>query len=94
MVPTIYSENWNIKDKLKEVKTKEEGFFNKFKSLNLFFNSWKDSKRKEILDLVNQYGPLPAKAFPGRAAILIELLKFHSKYVCVSCKRSIPIVYR
>ena len=55
-----------------------------FQSLNMFFNSWKHSKRKEILDLVSKYGPIPAKAFPGRAAILIELLKLTSNEIeCV-----------
>ena len=73
MVPSTYSKNWN--DKYSEVITQEEKFYNKFKLLNIFFTSWKDSKRKEILELVSKYGPIPAKAFPGRAAILIELLK-------------------
>ena len=31
-------------------------------------------KRAEIQELVNEGGPLPAKAFPGRAAILVALL--------------------
>ncbi len=84
MLPNNYSESWNIQDKHEDVKTEEKGFYNKFQSLNLFFNSWKDSKRKEILDLVDQYGPIPAKAFPGRAAILIELLKLTSSEIeCV-----------
>ena len=75
MAPTIYAENWNTISKYSDIREQEENFYNKFKLLNIFFTSWKDSKRKEILDLVSKYGPIPAKAFPGRAAILIELLK-------------------
>ena len=72
MVPGIYSQN--LGNKYEKMRT-EEDLYTKFQSLNLFFTSWKNSKRKEILDLVSKYGPIPAKAFPGRAAILIELLK-------------------
>jgi len=35
---------------------------------------WQQAKRAQIADAVAQYGPLPAKAFPGRAAILVKLL--------------------
>lgn len=35
---------------------------------------WCDAKRRQIAALVAQHGPLPAKAFPGRAAILVKLL--------------------
>tara|TARA_Y100001968_G_C19390760_1_gene735439 strand:+ start:381 stop:1601 length:1221 start_codon:yes stop_codon:yes gene_type:complete len=75
MVPNKYLKNFKQQTNLKELKRDEEDFYYKFKSLNKFFNSWKISKRKEILDLVSKHGPIPAKAFPGRAAILIELLK-------------------
>ncbi len=76
MAPNIYSESFNKNNiNFEEVKKKEEKFYPQFQSLNRFFTSWKESKRKEILSLVAKYGPIPAKAFPGRAAILIELLK-------------------
>ncbi len=75
MVPELYSKDFNKQNILEDIKSEEENFYNRFQSLNIFFNSWKYSKRKEILDLVSKFGPIPAKAFPGRAAILIELLK-------------------
>ena len=34
-----------------------------------------------INHLNNKHGPLPAKAFPGRAAILIQLLNLKKKHV-------------
>ena len=35
---------------------------------------WSTKKRSAILELVKEHGPLPGKSFPGRAAILINLL--------------------
>jgi SAM-dependent methyltransferase len=35
---------------------------------------WRDAKRGQLEELVAEHGPLPAKAFPGRAAILVKLL--------------------
>jgi SAM-dependent methyltransferase len=35
---------------------------------------WRDRKRAELDALVAEYGPIRAKAFPGRAAILVKLL--------------------
>ncbi len=84
MAPINYSENFTNRNRFEEIKAEEEDFYNNFQSLSIFFNDWKYSKRKEILDLVSKYGPIPAKAFPGRAAILIELLKLSSREIeCV-----------
>jgi hypothetical protein len=52
----------------------EKAFFEKFAEMNAFVQEWKIEKRAEIDALVRQNGPLLAKAFPGRAAILIKLL--------------------
>jgi SAM-dependent methyltransferase len=37
-------------------------------------NIWKIKKRKEISNIVKKYGPIVAKAYPGRASIPINLL--------------------
>jgi hypothetical protein len=58
-----------------KILQKEELFFLKLKSLNKSILTWKNKKRKLIKNLVKKYGPLPAKAFPGRAAILLKLLE-------------------
>jgi len=44
-------------------------------------NSWKISTFSKISDLNNKFGPLPAKAFPGRAAILVKLLRLTEKQI-------------
>jgi len=40
---------------------------------------WQKYMKEKIHRLVQEYGPLPAKAFPGRAAILIKLLNLDSQ---------------
>ena len=39
------------------------------------------SKKKQINNLVKKYGPLPAKAFLGRASILLNLLGLNKNYI-------------
>ena len=46
-----------------------------FKELNIDLTEWKEKKRLQFENLFRVHGPLPAKAFPGRATILINLLK-------------------
>jgi SAM-dependent methyltransferase len=59
----------------------EEFFLEKFKKLESFISDWKISKRNEIIDLFEKFGPIHAKAFPGRAAILIKLLKLDVNHI-------------
>ena len=42
---------------------------------------WKRHKKKELSLLNEKYGPIPAKAFPGRASILLNLLDLDSKSI-------------
>ena len=51
-------------------------------------NKWKKNKKKEIISLVKRFGPLPAKA-PGRASILINLLKLDNKLCRIFVKKLI-----
>jgi SAM-dependent methyltransferase len=57
-----------------ETLEREAGFFDEFAAMRSFVASWRVEKRAEIQDLVKEDGPLLAKAFPGRAAILVALL--------------------
>lgn len=59
---------------LKELSDKELLFKNRFAELSENVVSWKNKKKAYLKDLVKQFGPLKAKAFPGRAAILVKLL--------------------
>lgn len=62
---------------LKEVHAvmkSENRFFGQFDKMNKSIERWRLSKRKQIEHLVKMHGPLAAKAFPGRAAVLVKLL--------------------
>jgi len=52
---------------------------------------WKDAKRRQIDALVAEHGPLPAKAFPGRAAILVKLLGLTTREVSAVYERDTSI---
>lgn len=53
----------------------EKEFLRSFIDMNSFISIWKEAKQNEIHQLVKNEGKLIAKAFPGRAAILVTLLK-------------------
>ena len=59
----------------------EEDFLTKFRALSRTVKEWQRDKKMEIEKLVRQYGPLKAKAFPGRAAILVRLLGLTDSHV-------------
>lgn len=57
-----------------DVLQREARFEADFARLRTNVERWLAVKRGLIADLVAQHGPLRAKAFPGRAAILVKLL--------------------
>ena len=59
----------------------ELNFEKKFIKMNNFINKWKVDFRKKIIKLNKIYGPLRAKAFPGRASILVNALDLNSKNI-------------
>lgn len=56
------------------IEAKEKLFLTDLRAIEGNIGLWRDRKRAEIISLVDKYGPLKAKAFPGRAAILLKLL--------------------
>ena len=60
---------------LKELDKRESLYFEQFSALRKNIERWKGSKKKKIELLVKNFGKLRAKAFPGRAAILVKLLE-------------------
>ena len=52
----------------------ELGFFEQFARIRSFVDTWRSQKKTEIQQLVSTNGKLLAKAFPGRAAILVAML--------------------
>jgi hypothetical protein len=73
--------NQKINKNCKKQLEKEKIFYKKFLTLKKYISIWKVNKKKKIQELNKKYGSLPAKAFPGRAAILLRLLKLNKKNV-------------
>ena len=65
----------NLLPRLNSFGKPEEKFYNKFEQLNQDLQNWRDRKKVIINDLVKIYGKIAAKAFPGRASILIRFLE-------------------
>ncbi len=67
----------------KEVSTNinEGNFVQLFNTMNRNLLSWKTEILALINSLVDKYGPLTAKAFPGRAAIIIEYLGLNKSHL-------------
>ena len=59
---------------LKELGDKERLFIDRFSKLRENVVNWRNKKKAFLVEQVKQFGPLKAKAFPGRAAILVKLL--------------------
>ena len=68
---------------------KEKKFQEQLKKMKFKISKWKKKKIKLIKNIVSIHGPVPAKAFPGRAAIILRLLKVDEKMIkCVYEKNS------
>lgn len=66
-----------------ELEEKEENFFNAFATLRRNIETWRSVKKDALASLIKEHGSLLAKAFPGRAAILVKLLELDEKQVSV-----------
>jgi len=60
---------------------KEISFFEMFEKMSTNIEKWRISKKDTILALIQKHGRLRAKAFPGRAAILIKLLDLNENHI-------------
>ncbi len=63
---------------LDELELIEGKFYENFRELNKNINLWLKSKNEEIKKLIEDHGSIHAKAFPGRAAILVKMLNLNS----------------
>lgn len=59
----------------------EAKFYESFAAMRDFIAHWKTAKRQEIEKIVLKHGPMIAKAFPGRAAILVAMLNLDNSLV-------------
>lgn len=61
---------WSISTQLEA----ERDFESRLLDMGQRIPLWREAKRAQIMAAVSTHGPLPGKAFPGRAAILVKLL--------------------
>jgi hypothetical protein len=66
-----------------QLEAREACFLGDFSVMSDHIEGWKRAKKKAILGLVEKHGRLRAKAFPGRAAILVKLLELDKSIVSV-----------
>jgi SAM-dependent methyltransferase len=64
-----------------DVLEKEELFGKQFLELTENMELWRDKKRTQLINEITKFGKLRAKAFPGRAAILLELLGLTDEHI-------------
>tara|TARA_B110000008_G_C16978250_1_gene567069 strand:- start:944 stop:2155 length:1212 start_codon:yes stop_codon:yes gene_type:complete len=89
----VYMSNNDNKNKfdIKKILKKEKLFKKEFMSLKNKINIWKKSKNLVINDLIKKGHTIYGKAFPGRASILINLLKLDSnKLKCIFEQNNSP----
>mgnify|MGYP003972643061 FL=1 len=61
----------------------EKYFGRSMLDMQKYIGVWQVHMKNKIQQLVDKYGPLPAKAFPGRASILIKLLDLDENSISV-----------
>jgi len=86
-IRVIFSNNLTKKINFKKIMKQEKLYFIKINKLNKDIETWKNKKLKIINALVKKFGPLPAKAFPGRAAILIKMLNLNKQQISAIFER-------
>lgn len=74
--------------KLLKIFEQEKSFFQKFKKMANKIDPWCKEKRANIEQLVSEHGRLSAKAFPGRAAILVKMLNLDSDLISATYEKS------
>lgn len=67
---------------LTELALRESNFGNDFSSLRKNIENWLAVKSSFLKEQFSKYGKLHAKAFPGRAAILVKLLGLDDSLIC------------
>ncbi len=69
------TDNLVVSDAVRDVLEREKSYYDLFCKMAINVESWRTRKKEKIIALVKQHGKLRAKAFPGRAAILVKLLE-------------------
>jgi SAM-dependent methyltransferase len=64
-----------------QLRRRESHFFDRFVSLRDNVQRWRKAKRGALAARIRQHGRLAAKAFPGRAAILMKMLELDEQSI-------------
>lgn len=80
-------DNRTDKDKIQKVIAKEKHFLEQFEQMNSNITKWVDNKKQIIEKLNLAHGKIVAKAFPGRAAILIKMLGINEDQVACAFEK-------
>ena len=65
------------------IKNENRNFKLLFSKMDNFISIWKKETNSKLKKIIKENGPLVAKAFPGRAAILIHLLGYNKAEISV-----------
>jgi len=75
------------RDRLANLDAKESDFGAGLDRLATRVAVWQKNKISQIESVVRKYGPLSAKAFPGRAAIPVKMLKLSSDHISATYEK-------
>lgn len=73
--------NGNVSADRKDLSLRESHFLENFATLRKNVENWRRAKGRFLEEQIRQYGRLRAKAFPGRAAILVKLLGLNEETI-------------
>jgi len=66
----------------------ESSYIERFADMRVYIEESREKMRARLQSLVEKQGPLPAKAFPGRAAILIHSFGLDERTIAATYERS------
>jgi len=69
-------------------RVQEPDFLSTFGEIDHYIRQYKLDLQDKLGRLVAQYGPLPAKAFPGRASILLNYFEVNERHLSATYERS------
>ena len=77
----VFLTNNQINNKSLNKEVIEDHFLNEFEKMSKHVKNWVEYQSKNLKEFVNENGKIRAKAFPGRAAILIKLLGLDENHI-------------
>lgn len=88
-IRVIMGNNVEVTRNIAEVAVleKESRFFDQFNEMRRKIELWKVEMRETIVDKVKLHGKLKAKAFPGRAAILVKMLNLDADLISAAYEK-------